>query len=70
MKAKEEIKKIALARAKLMPKNLNMAIGGNKLNKRAVINHIEREDEIGKTIMRIELEYLQDLASGAIYQNG
>ena len=69
MRAKDEIKKIALARAKLMPENINMAIGGNMLNKLAVIKHIEQEDEIGKTIMHLELEYLKDLVSGAIYQN-
>lgn len=69
MRARDEIKKIALARAKLMPENLNMAIGGNMLNKLAIIKHIEQEDEIGKTIMRVELEYLKDLVSGAIYQN-
>jgi hypothetical protein len=69
MRARDEIKKIALARAKLMPENLNMAIGGSRLNKLAVIKHIEQEDEIGQTIMRLELEYLKDLVSGAIYQN-
>ena len=45
-----------------------MAIGGEMLNKEALIKHIEQEDEIGNTIMRVELEYLKDLASSAIYQ--
>ncbi|KKU87477.1 MAG: hypothetical protein UY17_C0017G0004 [Candidatus Beckwithbacteria bacterium GW2011_GWC2_47_9] len=67
MNAGEEIKKIALARAKLMPENLNMAIGGERLNKEALIKHIEQEDEIGQTIMRVDLEYLKDLASSSIY---
>lgn len=67
MNVKTEIKKISLARAKLMPKNLNLAIGGTMINKEALIKHIEREDEIGKTIMRIDLEYLQALASRSIY---
>ena len=60
MNAGEEIKKIALARAKLMPENLNMAIGGERLNKEALIKHIEQEDEIGQTIMRVDLEYLKE----------
>ncbi|MDZ4229124.1 MAG: hypothetical protein U1C50_02615 [Patescibacteria group bacterium] len=67
MNAQTEIKKIALARAKLMPENLNMAIGGEMLDKEALIKHIEQEDEIGNTIMRVELEYLKDLASSEIY---
>ena len=68
MKAREEIKKIALARTKLMPDNLNIAIGGEMLNKKSLIKHIEQEDEIGKTVMRVELEYLKGLVSGAIWQ--
>ena len=67
MNTQAEIKKIALARAKLMPENLNMAIGGERLDKEALIKHIKQEDAIGKTIMRVELEYLQDLAFSKIY---
>ena len=67
---KQELKKIALARIRVMPDNLNISIGGTSLNKNQVIKHIDQEDEIGEQLMLVELNFLQDLASGAIYGNG
>ena len=66
---KQKLKEIALARARVMPDNVNMAIGGEMLNRGKIIQHIEQEDEIGQTIMTVEWEFLQQLASRAIYQN-
>jgi len=51
-----------------MPNDVNMAIGGETLNRVKIIKHIEQEDEIGQTIMTVEWEFLQQLASRAIYQ--
>ena len=66
---KQKLKEIALARARVMPDNVNMAIGGEMLNRGKIIQHIEQEDEIGQTIMTVEWEFLQQLASRAIYKN-
>ena len=65
---KQKLKEIALARARVMPNDVNMAIGGETLNRGKIIKHIEQEDEIGQTIMTVEWEFLQQLASRAIYQ--
>ena len=65
---KQKLKEIALARARVMPNDVNMAIGGETLNRVKIIKHIEQEDEIGQTIMTVEWEFLQQLASRAIYQ--
>lgn len=64
---KEELKKLVLERVKVMPDTLNMAVGSAQLTKEELEQHIKRGDEIGNQVMEIELEYLRDLASGAIY---
>lgn len=66
---KEELKKIALARAQVMPKDLNVSVGSEGMNKSELIEHIKEGDRIGESLMLIELEFLRDLASGAIYAN-
>lgn len=66
---KEELKKIALARAQVMPKDLNVSVGSENMNKNELIKHIKEGDRIGESLMLVELEFLRDLASGAIYVN-
>jgi hypothetical protein len=66
---KEELKKIVLARMQVMPADLNITIGGQDIAKKDLITHIENDDKIGEHLMLTELEFLQDLASGAIYKN-
>lgn len=66
---KEQLKKIALARTQVMPNDVNVSIGGTSLTKDDLIKHIGQEDSIGEQLMLIELEYLQDLVYGTIYEN-
>lgn len=66
---KAELKKIALARVQVMPKDLNVSVGSESMNKSELIKHIKEEDRIGESLMLSELEFLRDLASGAIYVN-
>lgn len=67
---KEELKKIVLARFQVMPDDLNISIGGEDIAKKDLIAHIKNDDKIGEHLMLTELEFLQDLASGAIYKDG
>jgi hypothetical protein len=52
-----------------MPKNLNVSIGSETMDKIELIKHITKEDKIGEHLMLIELEFLRALASGTIYRN-
>lgn len=65
----EQLKQIVLARMMVMPDTVRLSIGSNNLNKDEALDHIHKEDEIGKQLMSIELDFLRDLASGAIYGN-
>lgn len=63
----EQLKKLVLERVGVMPDSLNLAIGGTELTKGDILEHVRQEDEIGRQFMEMELEFLRDSASGAIY---
>jgi len=63
---KNKLKEIVLARLQVMPDNVSVAMGNDNYSKQDLVKHVESEDEIGTQIMAMDLEFLQDLASGAI----
>lgn len=65
----KKLKEIVLARLQVMPDDMTVTVGSEGLDKKDLTEHVESEDEIGKQLMEMELEYLRDLASGAIYGN-
>lgn len=64
----EDIKKLVIARIKAISDELGIVIGSNKYSKKEMIESVEKEDEIGKEVIEIQMEYLRDMASGAIYE--
>lgn len=65
--AHEKVKELVLARIKTMPSNMELSIGENYFSKDELIFHVKNEDNIGEQIMEIQLEFLQDLATGNVY---
>lgn len=65
----EQFKKLVLERINVMPDTIQIAIGSDQLTKESVMEHVREEDEIGRQVMEIELGFLRDLASGAVYAN-
>lgn len=65
----EELKKLTLARLKVMPSETEVAIGSRQYSKSDLINHVSKADEVGQELMEINLEFLQDLAKGEIYKD-
>lgn len=64
---KNKLKELVLARLNVMPQDISISIGDKNLDKKELTEHVQSEDEIGKQMMEMELEFLQDLASGAVY---
>lgn len=64
---KEQLKKIVLARLNVMPKDVSVTIGSENLTREELVKHVQSEDEVGKQMIEMELEFLKDMASGAIY---
>ena len=66
---KEQFKRLVLERLNVMPDTLSIAVGSTNLTKQELVQNVVEENEIGKQIMEMELEFLRDLASGAVYAN-
>jgi hypothetical protein len=47
------------ARFERMPSNLRLVIGGGSLKKEEILKHIEKRDEVGEFLVRMEMEYLK-----------
>lgn len=65
----EDMKKLAIARINAFSEDLGIIIGNKKYTKREILESIENGDETGKEIIDAQIEYLRDMASGAIYEN-
>lgn len=63
----ESLKRLVLERVSVMPNTLRMAVGSLELTREDLTRHVEKGDEIGKQIIEMNLSFLRDLASGAIY---
>ncbi|MBI2074366.1 MAG: hypothetical protein HYT83_00840 [Candidatus Levybacteria bacterium] len=68
-KIQEDIKKLVLARIMAASDDLRIAIGSTEYTKTEMIENVKAGNEVGKEIMEIQMEYLRDMASGAIYQS-
>jgi hypothetical protein len=68
-----ELKEIIIRRieSSRLPSNILLSIGGmtdEPMNLQEVISHVKKEDEVGKKILQMELEYLKALKEGIVSQ--
>lgn len=63
----EQLKKLVLERVGAMPDSLGISIGSKEFTKNDALRHVEQGDDIGNQIIEMELGFLRDLASGAVY---
>jgi hypothetical protein len=65
----EDIKELVIARIKSLPEGTGVSIGSSgNFSKKDMIQHVEKNDEIGRKIIEIELNFLQKLKEGIIYE--
>ena len=72
-KISQELKDLVLYRlmSSKLPENIEMAIGdlsGEPMGMDEVIIHVKNEDEIGRLIIEMELNYLKALKEGIVSQ--
>ena len=61
----QEVKDLVIARLQTIPEGKDISIGSaGEFNKQQLIEHVERGDEIGRTVIQIEIEFLRDLKNG------
>lgn len=64
-----DIKELVKMRLSTIPKGLSVSVGSQgNFKVEDLIKHIEDEDEIGKSIMEIDMEFLRDLKNGKLYE--
>jgi hypothetical protein len=65
----KDIRKLVLARIRAASGDLRVSIGGvaKGYSKEELVRSVEKNDEIGKEITDIQMEYLKDMAQGKIY---
>ena len=66
-KIPEDIKKLVIIRLETLPMNKKISIGlYGEFTKDELIQHVKNEDEIGKKIVEMEMEFLRALKKGII----
>ncbi len=62
----EEIKKLILLRLETMPETIRVSVGleGKELGKEDLIEHVKKEDYLGKMIIEMQLRYLKSMKTG------
>lgn len=63
----EEIRELVVARLEVLPKDKKISIGSfGEFTKSELIEHVKKDDELGKKIINIELKFLRALAQGKL----
>jgi len=66
---KKLLKEITIARVRTISKDTHISLGSEDYSSEELVDHIEEDDEIGEEFIKLNWQYLKDLASGAIYDN-
>ena len=68
-KLDEQVRKLIKARLRVIPSHLQVAVGSQEYSIKELLKSVEKENEVGKQLIEMQLQYLRDLASGKIYEN-
>ncbi|MFA5715067.1 MAG: hypothetical protein WC998_04980 [Candidatus Paceibacterota bacterium] len=64
-----DIKKLVIARLNVMPKEVKISIGDDgEHTVNDLIEHVEKGDEIGEKMARIQMDYLRFWTEGKAYE--
>ena len=66
----KDMKELVKARLNILPKNVSVSIGQEgTFNREELIEHVDKEDNIGQKITQVEMEFLQAIKKGELYEN-
>jgi hypothetical protein len=63
----DDVRQLVMARLRVIPKNIDFSIGAQHYTTEQLLQHVQEDTVVGKEIVKIQIEYLRDLATGAIY---
>lgn len=68
VKINKDLKDLVIARIEAYSNDVGLIIGEDKhYSKSDLINNVKKETKLGKQIIEMQLEYLQDMVKGNIY---
>ncbi len=66
---KEDMKQLTIARLRSIPDDYQISIGSaGTLTREQAIENVEQENELGKELIEVQLEFLRDMARGELYK--
>jgi len=69
METTQEIIDLVIARLQNLPSNKEISIGSSgELTKDELIEHVKKDDEIGKKMIAIEMDFLRSMKEGIFYE--
>ena len=69
MENEQEIKELVIARLKTLPKDKDISIGSSgEFSKDELIEAVENEDQLGKKLIEVEMNFLRTLKDGLYYE--
>lgn len=63
----DDILELVKARVSAIPDNVRISIGATEYSKKDLLDNIENKSEVGQEFIEMQIDYLRDLASGALY---
>jgi len=66
-KISEDVKELVIVRLDALPSSRKISIGSfGEFTKEELIDHVKKEDSVGRKIVEIELEFLRALKEGRV----
>lgn len=65
----ENIRKLVLERIRTVSDDLMISVGSKECTKAEIMKSVERGDEIGRRVIKAQMDYLRVMASGKLYQD-
>ncbi|MFY9484720.1 MAG: hypothetical protein WAP74_03835 [Patescibacteria group bacterium] len=64
----DQIRKLVIERLKVLPSGKQISVGSDgSFNKEELIAHVEKQDSIGQKISQAQIEFLQSLKTGILF---
>lgn len=66
-KISQDIKELVIIRLETLPSDKRISIGSfGEFSKEELVEHVKKDDEIGKKLVEVELEFLRALKEGIL----
>lgn len=62
-----EVLELIKARLRTIPKSIRISIGNSEFSKEDILKSIDEQSDIGIEFIEMQMDYLKDLTSGALY---